>query len=404
MRSYEQLTTRNAVAWFIDVFLATVVFPKKAPFPTYATAPNNAIYRMPDRCSLGIAADWGSGTESALRVAKGIRAQNPDVTIHMGDVYFAGTPDEYERVFIGQPPGAPGSWPHGSARPRQPNDALPAYAMNGNHEMVSGGFGLIEHALPALHQKTTYFALENAHWRIVALDSGYTQPHNGILQFVQNFKQDWTLGITSDQQQWLAECVFKDPGDKRPVVLLSHHQPISAFEVATPALIEQLAPYLDRVLLWFWGHEHRIALYGAVELGGHNVRGRCIGHAGMPQTFPAFTPLAGSEWTKAVVATPPENVGLKDPQDGVLYAYCGWITLALDAAELRIRYFNEDPDPATAGSPKPVLEEVWTADASFACTGKATVCESRMMHIWPPHTANDLTRQLSETAHKGAGT
>jgi hypothetical protein len=391
MRSYEALTMANALSWFVDVFIATLFYPVKASLPPYADAPNNAIYKIPDKCCLGIAADWGSGTESAIRVAEGIRTFNPDVTIHMGDVYFAGTPDEYDRIFIGEPPGAPGSWPRGSAKRHRLDDALAAYAMNGNHEMVSGGYGLIEHALPALDQKTTYFALENAHWRIVALDTGYTQPHGGLSQMFSNFLTDSTSGLTPDQEKWLAECVFKDSADKRPVILLSHHQPMSAFEVATPALITQLAPYLDRTLLWFWGHEHRLALYAPVQLGGHTVRGRLIGHAGMP-IAPTFTPLANSEWTSAIVATPPDGVGLKDAIDGTLYAYCGYMMVTLEDEKLTVRYYNEDPNQGAA-PPHPILEEVWTADSTGACTGRATVCDSQMLRFWPSHTVDDLTRQ-----------
>ncbi|HLA90170.1 MAG TPA: metallophosphoesterase, partial [Gemmatimonadaceae bacterium] len=260
IRSMHEMTPAGFFIWLWGWIKATAFQWRKAPFPTHRQAPNNAIYTIPDECVIGIAADWGSGTAPALRVAEGIRSLAPDVTIHMGDVYFCGEPEEYERLFIGEPPGTDGSWPRGTTRPARPTDALPAYAMNGNHEMCGGGYGIFEHALPALGQKTSYFALENAYWRIVALDTGYTTPPNGVMQFFTDFLARISNGLPRANQEWLAQCVFRDPADKRPVVLLSHHQPLSAFEADYPVLRPQLAPFLDRVLLWFWGHEHRLAL------------------------------------------------------------------------------------------------------------------------------------------------
>ena len=76
--------------------------------------------------------------------------------------------------------------------------------------------------------------------------------------------------------------MFADPGDRRPVILLSHYQWFSAFDSESRRVGSQLAPYLDRVLLWFWGHEHRFAGYAPFGFNGRLMRARCIGHGGMP--------------------------------------------------------------------------------------------------------------------------
>ena len=46
-------------------------------------------------------------------------------------------------------------------------------ALNGNHEMYSGGFGYFKLILPAFEQDSSYFALQNEHWLLVGLDTAY---------------------------------------------------------------------------------------------------------------------------------------------------------------------------------------------------------------------------------------
>ena len=50
---------------------------------------------------------------------------------------------------------------------------------------------------------------------------------------------------------------------------------------------EQLSEFLERPVLWFWGHEHRLAIYPMFRSGrGIAAFGRCIGHGGMPVDLP----------------------------------------------------------------------------------------------------------------------
>ena len=44
-------------------------------------------------------------------------------------------------------------------------------------------------------------------------------------------------------------------------------------------------------MLWFWGHEHRLAIYEEFGVrGGVRAFGRCIGHGGMPVDLPPAKP------------------------------------------------------------------------------------------------------------------
>jgi hypothetical protein len=60
---------------------------------------------------------------------------------------------------------------------------LGTFAINGNHETYSRGYGYFDDWFPTIGvndasgrptgQKTSYFMLENEFWRVIALDTGY---------------------------------------------------------------------------------------------------------------------------------------------------------------------------------------------------------------------------------------
>jgi len=84
---------------------------------------------------------------------------------------------------------------------------------------------------------------------------------------------------------WLRDVVrIGDPADKRGIVLLSHHQPYSDFECAYPDTARQLSALLpaDKTVVWFFGHEHRLALYNKTQVEGADfqVYPRMIGNGG----------------------------------------------------------------------------------------------------------------------------
>lgn len=83
------------------------------------------------------------------------------------------------------------------------------------------------------------------------------------------------------QETWVAERLAGAP--EKNGISLSHHQPFSAYpgESGGEKLLEKLNGPLsaERVRAWFWGHEHRCALYGPKEKIEFP---RCIGHGGIP--------------------------------------------------------------------------------------------------------------------------
>ncbi|MGH7460956.1 MAG: metallophosphoesterase family protein [Longimicrobiales bacterium] len=282
----------------------------------------SGVYRMPNECVIGLAADWGTGTESAQAVANALRAKNPAITVHMGDVYYSGTRGEYDDYFLN-------SWPRGALSSADPNDAQGTYILNANHEMYSGGEGYLDHALDILKQEASFFAVENDHWRVIALDTGY-HSDRGLKVFLGGTK------LPKENLDWLRDHVFTDPADQRPVILLSHHQWFSAYERDFPSFSKDLQPFLGRVHLWFWGHEHRLAGYARHGLNGApKVYARCIGHGGMPIEL-GKTP---SKSAKNALVFTDERFALD--VDNVRCGFCGFALLRFRGPNLAIEYRDE---------------------------------------------------------------
>lgn len=217
----------------------------------WLTAPKNPE-PMPDNARVALLADWATGLYGAPASARCIAAAKPGFThvIHLGDVYYSGTTSEIDARFIA-------FWPN-------VKDAR-SFACNGNHEMYSGGHGYFGKALPLFGQQASYFALENEHWLLVGLDTAY-KDHS----------------LNKEQLGWLS-LMLKDPArKKKKLVLLSHHQPFSLLEGQGPNLISFLRLLLDQgaIHAWYWGHEHRCAIYDRHPVW--KMAGRCIGHGGIP--------------------------------------------------------------------------------------------------------------------------
>ncbi len=241
---------------------------------------------------VSIAGDWGTGTSEAEDIAVHIEAFKPHYTIHLGDIYYVGDREEVNENCLGKAepyePILPVRWPHGS---------MGSFAMNGNHEMYANGNAYFELFLPTLGisssnegrrygQKASFFCLQNKFWRIIGLDTGYNSLGFPILEHIPVIRNIPGIGpsckLPGPLIEWLRDQV-QPSGDNRGIVLLTHHQYLSAFEEEYPRPARQLAEFINRPILWFWGHEHRLAIYGKYGTpGGIQAYGRCVGHGGFP--------------------------------------------------------------------------------------------------------------------------
>lgn len=296
-------TTYNPLNAFMPGHLAAWIphvirywFHEKYPFRDYAQPGHGTgIHAIPDRVTLSLAGDWGTGTDEAQEVADRITSFAPDFTIHLGDVYFVGDDTEIKENFLGETtsPYSPVKWPMGK---------LGSFAISGNHEMYARGKGFYESVLPKLGLKTQgsewgagqwagFFCLENKYWRIIGLDTAYdaTRFDWGKMPFFDRIKwlrkSVWfkpRCAMPPPLLSWLENAVNPD-ADKRGLILLTHHGFCSAFSDWYQIPARQLAKFIHRPVIWFWGHEHKLAIYDRYRVRqGIEAYGRCIGHAGMP--------------------------------------------------------------------------------------------------------------------------
>ena len=277
-------------------------FGPKWPFADYgAYEDDNGIYDLTgsagetdpaEPVQITLAGDWGSGTEDAFDVGQSVNLGFPHFTIHLGDIYYVGTKKEVKENMLG-------------GRVQWPLGIRGSFALNANHEMYSQGKGYFTRLLPALGfrgdhgQRASFFCLKNDHWLVIGLDTGYYSIGVPILEMV--FRPSSKLH--DKLMEWLQNDVRLQDDQQRGVILLSHHQYYSQFESAYDRPAQQLAQLLQRPALWFWGHEHRLALYGkhASEKGRLAAYGRCLGHGGLPIEDIADRPRKGRKYQNGLV-------------------------------------------------------------------------------------------------------
>jgi hypothetical protein len=330
---------------------------------------SHAFCDTPARADLGtrvrlvVVGDWGTGREDAARVGAQARrfleqSQAPAHLVHLGDTYYSGTPREARRNVL-----AP--WPV----PEDEAGLFGSWALNGNHDMYSGGHGLFDVTLgdPRFVRQragvdpTTWFVLSSAGWNIVGLDTAWEHP--ALLVRGDQLFIEGDLGhLHGRQADVLAECA----ADDRRLLVLSHHQLFSAYDeahftfgsdraAATP-MAEELAGVLAEreIDAWFWGHEHDCLGYEE-HFGGVRFA-RAIGHGGVPtlvRRTPA-TPVGGGhpeyvvkpDWREgdsdALRAVAWEYRGARRDDDGRELCKRGFAVLDIDGRDLRVSYVDDE--------------------------------------------------------------
>jgi hypothetical protein len=341
-------------------------FGKKHPYTTYADG-QTGIYRLTsspsnqnDPISIAIIADWATYTEASVRLAHKIKRQSPDYTIHLGDTYYVGAPFEMADNFLN--PDAP--WIRGNTG---------SFALLGNHEMYARGIAFFDRLLPTLGirdrsgkysgQQAPFFCLENDHWRILGLDTGYHSIGRvPVLELIRYFAPD--CHFDEIMIRWLKERVkLDDPADKRGLLILTHHQYYTAFkgEDEYPVPAEQLAALigLDRPVLWIWGHEHKLAVYEKMQIGkGVTAYGRCIGHGGMPVEIGSIRASSSATGYPGLIAV---DTRQQPGEDNPPLGYNGYVMLKIKEDMLHIAY--HDPNQI-------LFTEIWKAHPDGKISGQ----------------------------------
>ncbi|CAE7826456.1 unnamed protein product [Symbiodinium microadriaticum] len=296
---------------------------------------------------LGLAGDWGSGTCESSTVAKLMAREKPDLTFHLGDVYFVGDAEDFQNNVMGQKP-APESrhqmgvtWPMGKQS---------TFLMAGNHEAIDGMKGLVYQGYQYSGQKANYGAWQSDHWRFIALDTGYL-----CFKLNQNGSRDIGKGGETDAPQpkevvdWLMNTVkLNNPNDKRGIVLLTHHMPYSDFEhvyLGTAMQLQNILPK-SRTVVWFFGHEHRFALYDKLKLNEHHFKSdyaiypRLVGNGGYRITPKSPTHHKRHLKLKAYDKRLYQEVPDDDKHKMVKLGFNGYFKILVDGPDLLVNYIS----------------------------------------------------------------
>lgn len=234
-------------------------------------------YKLPNDATVAMIGDWGTGLDDAKALLKDIITKHkPDALLHLGDVYYSGTPEEFkfnmEAVYDNALKET------GAAR-------VPFLSIPGNHDYYSFGYGFypflkrINKEDSTWEQEASYFCLrtQDNQWQFLGMDTGFQDrnPIPGLM--VEN------PSLEDSEIDWHLDKLKNFDGT---TILLSHHQLFSQHsklsskksEWLNQNLLDIFQPYFPKIAAWFWGHEHNFAMYANGLYG--LAKGRLVGCSG----------------------------------------------------------------------------------------------------------------------------
>lgn len=224
--------------------------------PDYGVIP----WQLPDDASVALIGDWGTGLPDAQALVQELMmlTPKPAAIIHIGDIYYAGTPDQCSSNFLN------------IVNAAAPN--IPVFTIPGNHEYYDWGVGYykmlpqLNTFLPSATQVASYFCLrtQDGLWQFLGGDTGQgdTNPLAGAVS------SPAAPSLRTTEAQWHADKMTRFGGS---TIFMTHHQLFTANDTITTdsrlpnyinmSLGNQIAPYFSRIAMWLWGHEHDIAIF-----------------------------------------------------------------------------------------------------------------------------------------------
>jgi len=321
----------------IAEYVKTRVGSVAIPYRHYNTLDDYVISgpRFPNNARIAIVGDWGTGQDAARGVLQQIAAKDPDVVIHLGDVYYSGTEHEFQQYFypIWQDILGLENVPWGG-KPTDPDKRPSTFSLAGNHDMYAGGAPYYT-TLDMLGQPASYFCIRNDKWQFIGLDTGLHDADPTAAGKNVTFLEDTEVA-------WLKHKIATAGG--RKTVLLSHHQLYTAFQgekigdgFVNQKLLDSLKDVLPQVTVWFWGHEHNMVIFQKNQTlpGFSTVLGRCIGHG----AFPVGRDELGAKNPGVNL----ENATLELDNNGTGGLFQnGYVMIQLSDDQADVRYFQYD--------------------------------------------------------------
>jgi hypothetical protein len=256
-------------------------------------------WRLPNNAKVAMIGDWGTGQPDARAMVTSIlRQHQPDALIHLGDIYYSGTPFECEthvRQVFNEAFVAVGR-------------TIPIFSLPGNHCYYARGRGYynivldgMNQADPAWRQEASYFSLqtEDGTWQFLAMDTG-----QGDANPFRTYVRPKAPVLRPTEILWQHEKLQQFGGS---TILLSHHPLFSQSRAIdgkgqtrwlNQHLLNTFEPYFDRIAAWYWGHEHSLVLFQDGLFG--LAKGRLIGCAGFQESeYDLYAPVDPS-WAERV--------------------------------------------------------------------------------------------------------
>lgn len=263
-------TKRDLVGWALNAgpfWLRDKVFSPKVNFRWAEDHHSLFHYDLPrngDMTRMALFADAGTGLYHSQYIGKHIADMKPDVAIYLGDVYYSGKSDEFEKRF---------------KKPfKRIIDTIPLYTLNANHEMFSKGrayFQAIDERRKAplgLHQQEgSYFCLRVGDFQIIGIDTSYHET---------NRHKEEKLA------KWLQHALVDGYAKGLSTILCSSDEPYTIRETEFTALFNDVLRSLppNSIDLWVHGNVHHAAFYDRFSEKRAWFLGACIGHGGYPYT------------------------------------------------------------------------------------------------------------------------
>jgi len=323
---------------------------------------------FPDNATIAVIGDWGTGMNPALILLEQI-ANNfqPDVLLHLGDIYYSGLPAECKSHFTDLIDTA---WPEGGSR-KKPL----VFTLDGNHDRYAGSNGGYYDLIRSLNkaqgkpQPNSYFAMRNNFWQFLSMDTGYydadpgaTAAGTALTKLVdQEVPWHWdkinNCGVNVDKSV--------NPAGARGTVLLSHHQLYSftgiakdgngAWMTVNPYLVNQFAGVFHLIDMWLWGHEHNLCIFEPYLLGGKPLpKGRCVGASAVPMYLSQKPKVPSKLAPQPGVDGPPRVVpGTELGDNGTVFNYC-YAMIRLEGPKMTVDYYQVNSTNATPGNPPPL--------------------------------------------------
>jgi hypothetical protein len=221
-------------------------------------------WQLPSDAKVAIIGDWGTGLDDAIQLVKNIVDKyHPAAIIHLGDIYYSGTPKECTDTFV-------------QALADAGAGNIPVFTIPGNHDYYALGYGFypmltqLNTHIEGAAQQASYFCLRTVDggYQFLGMDTGFNDANPGD-QANPYYAGPW---LQPTEVAWHQDKLNNFGG---ATILLSHHQLYSTnaklngsyssyagLPYLNPYLYQVFWPYLQtKIAAWIWGHEHNFALY-----------------------------------------------------------------------------------------------------------------------------------------------